>query len=91
MVVCDARPLTRRAAGCNKKATTQCPTCIKLQLTPAFFCTQKHFKQAWAEHKACHAQSAGPDSQSPLVNPKYRFPWTGPLRPFVLGESVSVL
>ncbi len=41
-------------SGCGKPAKLQCPTCLKLGLSPAYFCSQSCFKSAWAAHKALH-------------------------------------
>jgi len=37
--------------NCGKPATLRCPNCIKLQLPPAYFCSQDCFKSSWQEHK----------------------------------------
>lgn len=62
--------------ACGKPATTrQCPTCIKLKLTPAFYCSQDCFKGKWPEHKKVHVQVAV--DPNPWPNLKF----TGNLRP----------
>ena len=40
--------------GCKKAATMQCPSCLKLNLTPSFFCDQDCFKAFWPIHKLLH-------------------------------------
>jgi methionyl aminopeptidase len=32
----------------------QCPTCIKQELEPSYFCSQACFKANWATHKTKH-------------------------------------
>ena len=39
---------------CDKKATLQCPTCIKLGIMGSFFCSQDCFKGFWKTHKIVH-------------------------------------
>ena len=40
--------------GCGKPATLFCPTCKKLGLPPAPFCSQACFKANWPQHKWIH-------------------------------------
>ena len=42
---------------CGKASTLQCPTCVKLELPPAFFCSQQCFKEFWGIHKLFHQKS----------------------------------
>ncbi|CEG81117.1 Putative Methionine aminopeptidase [Rhizopus microsporus] len=42
------------AEGCEKSATLQCPTCIKLKIEGSLFCSQDCFKKNWAQHKLVH-------------------------------------
>lgn len=42
---------------CGKAATMQCPTCVKLELKPSFFCSQECFKDFWSIHKLFHQKS----------------------------------
>lgn len=48
---------TCSSPGCNNAITSNlaCPTCAKLGLAPAYFCTQDCFKTNWATHKQVHA------------------------------------
>lgn len=32
----------------------QCPTCLKMQLEPSYYCSQECFKQMWKMHKMVH-------------------------------------
>ena len=60
---------------CRKPATLQCPTCIKLNLNPAYFCSQDCFKSFWSFHKLFHKKD---DIKG--INDGYKF--SGPLRPY---------
>jgi len=63
---------------CDRSATMQCPTCVKLKLKPAFYCNQECFKKNWPQHKLLHQRERA-------------FPWTGPLRPYkILDTCTSV-
>lgn len=42
---------------CCKPSTLQCPTCIKLGLEPAYFCSQDCFKEFWPLHKLFHKKA----------------------------------
>ena len=53
-------------AHCSKPAKMQCPTCLKLHLTPSYFCSQDCFKAAWSTHKSYH-------SVGPFDCPDYKF------------------
>ena len=44
--------------GCTKGSTLQCPTCGKLGLPPAFFCSQECFKSFWPIHKYVHLKGS---------------------------------
>lgn len=57
---------------CHKAATMQCPTCIKLELSPAYFCSQECFKSFWSIHKLFHTKKE---------DPKDNFPYSGTVRP----------
>lgn len=39
---------------CGKKATLQCPTCLKMGIQGSFFCGQECFKGYWKSHKIIH-------------------------------------
>lgn len=41
--------------NCNKSATLQCPTCLKIGIQGSFFCGQECFKGYWKTHKIIHA------------------------------------
>ncbi|XP_031550856.1 methionine aminopeptidase 1-like [Actinia tenebrosa] len=72
--------------ACNKPASLQCPSCIKLNIEGSFFCSQDCFKGYWNEHKKLHkaAKAAGEmnvkTSNSYNPWPDYRF--TGKIRPW---------
>lgn len=64
--------------GCGLPASMGCPTCIKLGLPKALYCTQDCFKRNWAQHKGVHkvAQTRG------MMPPEFHsFQFTGNLRP----------
>ena len=42
---------------CRKASTLQCPTCVKLELPPTYFCSQECFKDFWGVHKMFHKKS----------------------------------
>lgn len=67
-------------AGCTGEVlgTAECPTCLKLGLERAYFCTQDCFKKSWNEHKAVH--KAGQLAQEQLARFN-GFEFTGTLRP----------
>ena len=45
---------------CKKPATLKCPTCDKLGLKAAFFCTKECFKNFWPIHKLFHKKGKTP-------------------------------
>ena len=59
---------------CSKPAAMQCPTCLKLQLDPTFFCSQECFKDLWNMHKLTHKK------RDEKIESGFKF--TGPLRPY---------
>lgn len=59
---------------CSQPATLQCPTCIKLQIDPSYFCSQECFKSLWGLHKLAHKK------RDDKIESGFKF--TGPLRPF---------
>ncbi|KAI6214464.1 Methionine aminopeptidase [Aphelenchoides besseyi] len=63
--------------GCSNAAKLRCPTCIKLSLSDAYFCSQDCFKSSWENHKALHQSKS-----SDVFNPWPGFRYTGSLRPF---------
>lgn len=69
---------------CNKSATLQCPSCIKLSLAPAYFCSQECFKRYWPIHKTFHKSEENKDSE------KTKFKFTGPLRPGKISPRLFV-
>uniref|UniRef100_A0A6B2L832 Methionine aminopeptidase n=1 Tax=Arcella intermedia TaxID=1963864 RepID=A0A6B2L832_9EUKA len=59
----------------------QCPTCLKMKLRPAYFCSQNCFKANWNTHKLLHTAPPVVDdlgSSRPEFN---HYAFTGPLRP----------
>ncbi|TPX37839.1 hypothetical protein SeLEV6574_g07851 [Synchytrium endobioticum] len=63
------------AEGCSKPSKMVCPTCKSQALSPAYFCSQDHFKSSWITHKLKH--------KKPLVKTYDPFPadtYTGKLR-----------
>ncbi|KAI6216989.1 CBR-MAP-1 protein [Aphelenchoides fujianensis] len=72
--------------GCEKAATKlRCPTCIKLQLPDAHFCSQDCFKAAWETHKWLHQSNT-----LQTYNPWPGFSFTGKLRPYPQTPKRSV-
>ncbi|XP_034115702.1 methionine aminopeptidase 1 [Drosophila nasuta] len=74
------------STNCDKEATLQCPTCLKLGIKGSFFCSQACFKGFWKEHKAIHALATGVGKprveDNGVYNPWPHFRFTGNLRPF---------
>ncbi|CAD5112845.1 DgyrCDS2057 [Dimorphilus gyrociliatus] len=70
--------------GCEKPASLQCPTCIKLKLDSSFFCSQECFKGCWNEHKKLHkkAKEITTTNGTSAYNPWPGFKFTGELRPY---------
>ncbi|XP_014229744.1 methionine aminopeptidase 1 [Trichogramma pretiosum] len=68
--------------GCEKQASLQCPTCIKIGITGSFFCNQDCFKSSWKSHKLLHQLAKGDTGNSKEeYNPWPSFQYTGKLRP----------
>jgi len=63
---------------CGKASTLQCPTCVKMDLPPAFFCSQECFKSFWGIHKLFHQKK-----DKPVDNYKY----TGTIRPGIISPA----
>ncbi|SAM08464.1 hypothetical protein [Absidia glauca] len=61
---------------CDKPATLQCPTCLKLEIDGSFFCSQDCFKKNWGTHKGVHKAKLQSQPHDPF--PKYAY--TGDLR-----------
>ncbi len=59
---------------CTQAATMQCPTCIKMDLEPTYFCGQDCFSKFWKFHKLCHTKQKSQASQDSGI-------YTGPMRP----------
>ncbi|KAJ1830876.1 Methionine aminopeptidase 1 [Coemansia sp. RSA 2711] len=66
-----------KTEGCDKPATLQCPTCVKLEIPGSFFCSQDCFRKSWGAHKVAHTVSDPKGTFNPF--PSYQF--TGKLRP----------
>lgn len=45
---------TCETPDCGKKATLQCPTCLKIGIQGSYFCGQECFKGYWKSHKIIH-------------------------------------
>jgi methionyl aminopeptidase len=68
---------------CTAPAKLKCPTCLKLSLADAFFCSQDCFKSSWSVHKSLHISGD--------YNPFPQYPFTGTLRPvYPLSSKRSV-
>jgi hypothetical protein len=64
-------PSTKPCAtpNCSKVATMQCPTCIKMELEPTYFCGQECFAGFWKFHKMTHKKpEEKKESASTLVH-----------------------
>ncbi|ESO09558.1 hypothetical protein HELRODRAFT_73702 [Helobdella robusta] len=72
------------APDCNKEAKLRCPTCVKLKLTGAFFCSQECFKSSWNTHKLVHKKAVdnGELACNEVYNPWPNFTFSGLLRPY---------
>jgi methionyl aminopeptidase len=71
---------------CDKPASLQCPTCIQLKLSPAFFCSQSCFKSNWKSHNdSVHRPKK---EQDEFKAPEFRY--TGKLRPHYVTPTRSV-
>lgn len=53
---------------CGKKATLQCPTCLKIGIQGSFFCGQECFKGYWKSHKIIHLLAS---KLNTLINIKF--------------------
>lgn len=76
-------------SGCGKDGSTlACPTCIKLNITPAKFCSQDCFKANWNSHKGIHQsakliQNIGSINSASLPSEFLNFhQFSGTLRPY---------
>lgn len=60
-----------------------CPTCKKLGLPPAYFCTQECFQQNWSSHKKTHKQVTAQERTNKCLDRSVfqHYKFTGPLRP----------
>ncbi|KRY69999.1 Methionine aminopeptidase 1, partial [Trichinella pseudospiralis] len=67
---------------CNNVAKLKCPTCIKLNLKPSYFCCQNCFKEDWENHKQIH-KLATMNQTSKTLYPEYSY--TGKLRAYAQG------
>ncbi|KRZ50947.1 Methionine aminopeptidase 1 [Trichinella nativa] len=67
---------------CNNVAKLKCPTCIKLNLKPSYFCCQDCFKEDWLNHKQIH-KLATMNQTSKTLYPEYSY--TGKLRAYAQG------
>ncbi|XP_072164917.1 methionine aminopeptidase 1-like [Diadema setosum] len=82
---------TCETSGCGKEAKLQCPTCIKLQISGSYFCSQECFKGSWGEHKKVHKKAK--EAQSTEIKPYNPWPgffFTGKLRPYPRGPLRDV-
>jgi len=72
----------------NLASKLGCPSCIKLQLPPTYFCSQECFKKAWPTHKKLHVSY-----QNMYWKPEQSFDgfkFTGDLRPGKVKAMVKV-
>lgn len=70
---------------CNEAGKLKCPTCLKMSLPDAYFCSQKCFKDNWELHKYYHQ---APKTEE--YNPFPGFRYTGSLRPHKQTPKRSV-
>ncbi|KAK9868002.1 hypothetical protein WJX84_011144 [Apatococcus fuscideae] len=75
---------------CGKPAKLSCPKCLELKLPRegGAFCSQECFKEAWGQHKKVHkvkpwlyVTNRGQGRTQTMPS----FPWTGELRPDLVG------
>lgn len=85
----DLAPTLCHTDGCGNEASLRCPTCIKLNLPDAHFCSQVCFKQSWNSHKAVHQKARNLETEfsnllklttQPDIYPG--FTYTGVIRPY---------
>src|SRR3989338_973315 len=75
--------------GCTKEVgTLKCPTCVKMELPEAYFCSQECFKAFWPFHKDQHVKPAEGEFALPPIFNGYKF--TGSLRPTQLAPTLEV-
>eukprot|EP01095_Lingulamoeba_sp_RSL-Kostka_P001999 TRINITY_DN12859_c0_g1_i1.p1 TRINITY_DN12859_c0_g1~~TRINITY_DN12859_c0_g1_i1.p1 ORF type:complete len:366 (+),score=124.04 TRINITY_DN12859_c0_g1_i1:60-1157(+) len=75
--------------NCNKPASKlKCPTCVKKDLPPSFFCSQKCFKANWKFHKILH--TAKPKQRLECDECFAGYYFTGDLRPGLVTERRSI-
>lgn len=82
---------TCETAGCNSPANLQCPTCIKLNISGSYFCSQECFKGNWSTHKAIH--KVVQNSSNGIIEPYNPWPdyaFTGSLRPHKTSPTRTV-
>ncbi|TMS38144.1 hypothetical protein L596_004933 [Steinernema carpocapsae] len=78
-----------QANGCGKEATKlRCPTCVKLQLKDAFYCSQACFTSSWPTHKILHIYSHINHEKAREVWPYFQY--TGTLRKGLVSDRRPV-
>lgn len=77
-----------KTPGCTQPVgKLRCPTCLKLGLPDAYFCSQQCFRNSWPEHKQCHAVADNEvlteknKASNVFYNPWPAYRFTGELRP----------
>ncbi|KAK8815372.1 hypothetical protein WA158_003584 [Blastocystis sp. Blastoise] len=66
--------------GCGKESKLQCPTCLKLELPAAYFCSKECFSKAWKTHKIIHEVEEYKRMKS--LDPMFHnFKFAGDIRP----------
>lgn len=75
--------------NCGKPATLQCPTCIKLGLTPAFFCSDTCFKDFWPIHKLFHKKDSNSTLDSRFKGFAFTVHFANDLGPTKTRESLT--
>ena len=77
--------------GWDKPSNLQCPTCIKLELEPAYFCGKECFQEFWPLHKLIHKKTTESKETSDTIGPiEDGFKYTGPLRRFKLTPKRTI-
>ena len=83
-----------KTPNCGKPAKMSCPTCLKLNLEPARFCTQECFTGYWSEHKAVHTAAKLAIKAQLLEQEQMArftgFSFTGKLRPGKISPKREV-
>jgi len=73
--------------ACSKPSKMCCPTCKKMGLEPAYFCSKECFKKMWSTHKQKHKKKKDED---PGLARFIGYKFSGTLRPGKVTEQMKV-